>query len=439
MILGRYFVFLLAFVFVVTGLGGGYYYFDHRSQPAAAAAANYKTPEEADVYTRFVMEGFDIIQANYWQKATDADLSTVFQASVQKFASSTLTLKSNDRAGTAKLVAAAIAGAPEADRVKTAETILGAVLYNIAPVGRNQLLTSTATNDLHNEVNNVNPGKDLYKDLGVQKGASVDSVQQAYDAKKAELAASTSPAAAQELQKVTYAKDVLTDVSNKANYDQAGVEPTVFGHMVSPSTLYVYIDKMSPETESEFEDAVRSHAKNGVTSLILDLRGNVGGDLTTSLTFLGLFSGPNEYAYDFFHRGEYQAQRTLGLGAMSELKSIREIAILTDGMTQSTAEVITAAMKRLHLAFSVGAKTRGWGSIEGQFPMQTLIDPNGQHEILLVVDLTVRDDTQPIEGNGVLPDVDTSAPDWKSQLSQHFFSTNLISAIKKQAVAQPLK
>lgn len=124
---------------------------------------------------------------------------------------------------------------------------------------------------------------------------------------------------------------------------------------------------------------------------------------------------------------------------MSELKSIREIAILTDGMTQSTAEVITAAMKRLHLAASVGSTTRGWGSIEGQFPMQTIIDPQGQHEVLLVVSLTVRDDTQPIEGHGVTPDVDTSAANWKQQLSQHFFSPELISAIKKIAVLSPEK
>jgi C-terminal processing protease CtpA/Prc len=196
---------------------------------------------------------------------------------------------------------------------------------------------------------------------------------------------------------------------------------------------------MSPETESEFEDVIRKNVKGSVNSLILDLRGNIGGDLTTSLTFLGLFSGPNEYAYDFFHRGEYQAQRTLGLGSMAELKKIREVAILTDGMTQSTAEVITAAMKRLHLGYSVGGKTRGWGSIEGQYPMTTTIDPTGQHEILLVVDLTVRDDTQPIEGNGVLPDVDTSVNGWQNQLSQHFFSSSLISAIKKQAAIPPQK
>jgi len=439
MILGRYFVLLVLFVIAASGTGVGYYYWDHHTQTAAAAAAIYKTPEEADAYTRFIMEGFDIIQANYWQKASDADLSAVFLASVQKFASSTLTLSSSDRAGTAKLVNEAMAATPNKDKVTTAETILGAVLYNIAPVGRNQLLTQRATQDLHNEVNNVNPSTDLYGDLGVAKGASADQVQQAYELKRAELAASSSPQAAQELKQVDYAKTVLSDANNKANYDQSGVEPTVFEHLVNPSTLYVYIDKMSPETESEFEDAIRSSVKTGVTSMILDLRGNIGGDLTTSLTFLGLFSGPNEYAYDFFHRGEYQAQRTLGLGAMPELKQIREIAILTDSQTQSTAEVITAAMKRLHLAYSVGSKTRGWGSIEGQFPMQTQIDPTGQHEILLVVDLTVRDDAQPIEGNGVLPDVDTSDPQWKSKLSQYFFSPNLISAIKQQAAQQPQK
>jgi len=71
--------------------------------------------------------------------------------------------------------------------------------------------------------------------------------------------------------------------------------------------------------------------------------------------------------------------------------------------------------------------------------MQTVIDPEGQHEILLVVDLTVRDDTQPIEGNGVTADVDIGKTDWQSELSQHFFSSALIAAIKKQAVVPPQK
>src|SRR5262249_50686595 len=158
------------------------------------------------------------------------------------------------------------------------------------PVGRNQLLTQQATQDLHNEVNNVNPGNDLYKNVGAETGASAASVQAAYETKKAQLEASSSPQAKQELAQAAYAKDVLTDTNAKANYDQNKVEPTVFAHLSNPSTLYLYIDKMSPATESEIEQVFRNRIGKGVSSLILDMRGNIGGDLQTSLTFLGLFT-----------------------------------------------------------------------------------------------------------------------------------------------------
>lgn len=439
MLIARYLVLIVVAVFVISGFGAGIHYWNHQEKSITAAAGTYKTPEESDAFVRFVMEGYDIIQANYWQKAEDKDMSALFLASVQKAASSSATLSSNDRAGVAKLVSQVVENTAEVDRVKTAETILQVALFNMAPTGRNQLLSTAARDELNNTVNNVHPNNDLYKNLGVENGASAETVQKAFDEKKEELQASSSPAAAEELKKVSYAKEVLTDTDAKANYDQSRVEPTVFSHLVNPSTLYVYITSMAPATEAEFESIAKKEIKEGVQSMILDLRGNIGGDLTTAQTFLGLFQGANQYGFDFFNRGAYEDQRTIGMGKLAELLKIREIAILTDGMTQSTAEVITAAMKKLHLAYSVGGKTRGWGSIEQIIPMQTVIDPNNTHTMLLVVRLTVRDDGQPIEGQGVVPDFDVSNPDWQGHLSEKFFSKDLIAAIKRTISVPPQK
>jgi hypothetical protein len=53
--------------------------------------------------------------------------------------------------------------------------------------------------------------------------------------------------------------------------------------------------------------------------------------------------------------------------------------------------------------------------------------------------LTVREDNQPIEGNGVVPDVDTTKTGWQSELSKQFFSPSLISALRQTAVSAPLR
>src|SRR6185436_10917180 len=103
-------------------------------------------------------------------------------------------------------------------------------LYNLAPIGRNGLLSEKQTAALRQEVANVNPNKDLYADLGVNKDATAEEVEAAYKQKKTELGKATTTEAKAELEKVTYAHGVLKDADNKALYDTAKVEPTVFPH-----------------------------------------------------------------------------------------------------------------------------------------------------------------------------------------------------------------
>ena len=197
---------------------------------------------------------------------------------------------------------------------------------------------------------------------------------------------------------------------------------------------------MSPTTQSEFEKAIAVvDADKSIDSLILDLRGNIGGDLSFSQTFMGLLLGPNQFAFDMFVHGAYEAQRTVSNAAIPGIKRLREIAVFTDSMSQSTAEVIAAALKRTHMAHVVGATTRGWGSVEKVFQMQTQLDPKQAYGILMVVALTVRDDAQPIEGNGVIPDVSVTSVTWKSELNNYFFSPALISAIRNLAAVAPQK
>jgi len=50
--------------------------------------------------------------------------------------------------------------------------------------------------------------------------------------------------------------------------------------------------------------------------------------------------------------------------------------------------------------------------------------------------LTLRDDEQPIEQNGVLPDVDIGQKNWQNELTNYFKSTGMVQAVK-QAVSMP--
>ena len=405
-----------------------------------AVSAQYKTPQEQNVFVRFDMEAYDLILQNYWKTTSEADLTNLFQLSLQKAENMTAmpVLATTTRSGAAQMLAVAFANATSTDaRQQLAENVLSVALYNLVPAGRSGLLSAAAQTALRQEVANVNPANDLYKDLGLADGATPAEVTAAYQKQKTTLEASTSPTAKAQLAQITYVQKVLTNQSSKTLYDQQKVEPTVFSHIIG-KTLYLNFDKISPTTLQEFGQAVDAASTTPLDSMIIDLRGNIGGDLDFPQAFLGLFIGPNQYAFDLYHQGDYNAQRTT-TNQFAELSRYKEMAILTDNMTQSTAELLAATFKRMRLAVVVGSKTRGWGTVENTFPLTTVIDPSQTFSLLLVHSLTLRDDEQPIEQNGVLPDVDIGQKNWQNELANYFNSTGMIQAVKQAVSIPPAK
>jgi C-terminal processing protease CtpA/Prc len=90
---------------------------------------------------------------------------------------------------------------------------------------------------------------------------------------------------------------------------------------------------------------------------------------------------------------------------------------------------MAAALKKYNVGILVGEKTRGWGTIEKVFPLETQIDEKEKYSVFLVHSLTLRDDGQPIEGNGVEPVVDISQADWQDRLYRYLPSPPLIEAV----------
>ena len=421
---------------VLLAAGGAYYL-----QTSRVEETTFKTSEEKDIYVRFEMEAYDSIQANYWKKLEDADLAQHFQLSLAKAKNLAVppVLATNDRAGTAKMLADAFNAATSTDaRKQLAENTLIIATYNLLPAGRNGLYSAQQETAMRQEVANINPSVDLYGDLGLAKGAGPAEIENAYKEKQAVLAKATTTEAKAELERIAYAHKVLADTDDKSRYDEDRVEPTTFARVIG-RTLYISMSKISPTTLQEFGRAIDNASTTpSLASMILDFRGNIGGSLDFAAYFFGLFIGQNQYAFDFYKQGDYLPQRT-AIGKFDELSRYKEIAILTDEMTQSTAEVIAAMFKRFNLARVVGVPTRGWGTVENTFPLETVIDSNEKYSLFLVRYLTLRDDGQPIEGAGVDPDVNTGDRNWRSKLGEYFHSPSLISAISQTAGVPPLR
>ncbi len=420
--------YLIAGFVCVAFAAGGYWYFASRSSQTT-------DPQEGDAYTRFEMEAFDAIEKDYWQKSTDADLANLFTLSLEK-ASGATTTAAIDRASTEKMLAAAFAAASTTDAKKQlALDTLQVVLYNLPPAGRDELLTSQAVTQLRNTESNVNPATNLYQEIGVTPSATPAQIAAAYEATKAQIQAHPTATSSQALARAQYVKDVLTSAPARAQYDATGAEPAVFPHVIG-STLYLDIDKMTPTTLTELAAALDAASTTPLSSMSIDLRGNIGGDLDLAPSLIGIFVGQNQYTFDIFQQGNYNPLRS-PVAKLDTLARYKEITVLTDGMTQSTAEVFTAAMKRFHLGVVVGQTTRGWGTVENTYPLTSTFDASTTYALLLVNGITLRDDGNPIEGRGVDPDVSTKDKNWQSELAQDVHSQSLISATEQMLARTP--
>ncbi len=409
-------VFLIIIIFTI-GVGFGHSYVSQLSPKTSAINHEKNTPRA------FLSESYDKIKDNYWDNISDAQLIDLFRLAAEKNGASFLPVKMDSKEA---LINNLISTGQNS---KFIPTVLGTVLTSLSPAGRSGLYTTKQEEQLKNIVENVNLEKDLYKDLGVAKGASESAVVSAFQKQAAQLKDQNTPEAQEKLKQLTYAKDVLTNKDRKQNYDQKGVEPTIFTKVVAPGILYLQFKKFAPTSYDEFIKAFDYYKTDAsLYGLIFDLRGNIGGAIDTTAYFLGSFLGKNQYAFDFYHKGEYLPFKT-PTDRLPSIAKYKQIVVLVNNQTQSSAEMMAAAFKKYHVGVVVGVQTRGWGTVERVFPLDNQIDPTEKYSIFLVHSLTLRDDNQPTEGRGVDPDVNITDSNWQGQLFSYFRNSQLTAAV----------
>jgi C-terminal processing protease CtpA/Prc len=405
----------------VLGAWGGYRYGYKNTQPIV---------KESDPALDFMLEIYDKVKENYWDKVTDEQLANIYELGAEKVTSKPLELNPRNREGIEVMLNSLLAPLATDKKKELAVNLSDIVLANLAPFGRSRLYTTKTSESLRNTVKNVDPSTNLYSVLGVDKNAPAAEIKKVYEQKSAELKNDTSPEGKQKLAEVTRAYDALGNVETKKTYDEKAVEPTVIGRIIQPDIFYLQIKRISPTTVAEFQKVAASVDKEPLTTLIMDLRGNIGGAVDILPYFLGFFIGQNQYAFDLFHQGESTPTKTL-TGWLPSLVKYKKVVVLADGKTQSSAEVIAATLKKYNVGVLMGSTTKGWGTIENVFPLKTILDPNESYSAFMVHSLTLRDDNQPIEGRGVEPVIKLDDATWAQQLLNYYNYPPLVEALRQ--------
>ncbi|MBI2597479.1 DnaJ domain-containing protein [Candidatus Daviesbacteria bacterium] len=385
---------------------------------------------EKDISKAFVSEIYDKIKENYWNNISDVELLDLFKLSIDRNGGQTDLPKFDNKEKLLDSVSSITKKMDEEKRNKFITQVAQTVLASLNPPQRSGLFTEKQEEQLKNTVSNINPDKDLYKDLEVNKEASKAAIEQAYQKKSQQLSQDQSPKAKEKLKEIAYAKDVLTGQDSKVRYDTNKVEPTIFYKTIEPAILYVQFKKFSPTSYEEFIKAFETYQNDSnLSSLIFDLRGNIGGAIDATAYFLGNFIGQNQYAFDFYHKGEYLPFKT-PTNKLASISKYKQVVILIDNQTQSSAEMMAVSLKKFHVGVVLGTNTKGWGTVEKVFPLDNQIDPKQKYSMFLVHSITLRDDNQPIEGRGVEPDINITKADWQQLLFLYFRNDRLTEAVK---------
>lgn len=403
---------------------------------------NVKTPisvpqiEKQDKYISFSVEIYDKIKQDYWDNITDIQLLSFYKLAIAKFLNADIPEIKNKNDLTLFLEKG-LKTKTDSEKKEIVVNISSSVLSSLNPVGRSGLYTQKLETQLKNTVNNVNLEKDLYKDLGLPKNASAEAVSNSYKKQEEELKKQNTKEAKKKLETIAYAKDVLVDKDRKQNYDNGGIEPTIFTKTVTDDIAYLRFSKFSPTSFDELSRALNSlSAGDKPTALIFDIRGNIGGAIDATAYFLGLFLGNNQYAYDFYKQGEFKPFKTL-TGKLPVMDKFRQIILLVDKETQSSAELMAASLKKYNKAILVGVPTKGWGTVESVYPLENQIDEGEKYSVFLVHDITLRDDNLPIEGRGVEPNINITNENWPVLLESYVRYPKLVESVKSVLSKNP--
>ena len=130
---------------------------------------------------------------------------------------------------------------------------------------------------------------------------------------------------------------------------------------------YILHDDFSEDCSDDMRTAFEKLKKQGITSLIIDLRGNGGGILQEAVKILSMFV-PKGTEVVSMH-GRTKSSDATFVTQAEPLDTQIPIAVLVNSMTASAAEIVSGALQDLDRAVLVGQRTFGKGLVQTPRPL----------------------------------------------------------------------
>ena len=182
---------------------------------------------------------------------------------------------------------------------------------------------------------------------------------------------------------------------------------------------YIYIGIFATNTYEQFKSQLDNMKSQGIDSIIIDVRDNTGGHLSSVDNILDLFIDSNHTKYKFYQNGI-----TTNFKGKNKTVDKYNIVLLGNENSASASEVLIAGLKENLDVKLIGKKTYGKGTVQ---ELVNLSDGN-QYKITIKKWLTPLgnwvNDT-----NGILPDIEVELDSKYYETRDDLDDTQLQAAI----------
>jgi carboxyl-terminal processing protease len=168
------------------------------------------------------------------------------------------------------------------------------------------------------------------------------------------------------------------------------------GKMLEDNIAYIDINTFGEQTTRELRDALDELLKQDPKGLIIDLRNNPGGYLTTSVEVSSEFIDKGVILYEQYGDGRRDEHKALGNGQATDIP----IVVLINEGSASASEILAGALQDYGRAKLVGVQSYGKGSVQNWVPLS---NNQGAARVTIAKWLTPKE--RAIDHVGLTPDV----------------------------------
>lgn len=156
-------------------------------------------------------------------------------------------------------------------------------------------------------------------------------------------------------------KDILDFTITR---DKISINSLDAAYMLNDETGYVRLNKFAATTDAEFIEALVRLKNENMKNIIIDLRGNGGGFMTSSTQLVNhFFSDERLLVYLSGRKTPRQDYKSSGSGNLSSAR----LVILTDDGSASASEIVAGAVQDWDRGVIIGRRTFGKGLVQNAF------------------------------------------------------------------------